>query len=277
MGFLSTIQKKNRPVIMGILNVTPDSFSDGGLYSDSSKALRHVERMIQDGVDIIDIGGESTRPGAATISVEQELDRVLPVVEKIKQLFSIPLSIDTSKPEVMKGVINLGVDMINDVNALQQKGALDVIADSDVDICLMHKQGNPQTMQQNPQYKNIVEEVKDFLQARVDACVNRGISRKRICIDPGFGFGKTLDHNYYLLSHLDALGSLNLPVLSGTSRKSMIGNLCHVEESKRLAGSIITAMIAVQKHAIIVRVHDVFETKQALDVLSKVQQFQDVN
>ena len=272
MSFLATVKHHNRPFIMGILNVTPDSFSDGGAFIHPDSALKQALKMIEDGADIIDIGGESTKPGALAISIDEESQRVLPLIQKLKEYTDIALSVDTSKPIIMKEAISFGIDMVNDVCALQETGALEAVADSKVDICLMHKKGTPKDMQNAPQYENIFEEINAFFSQRIDACNYAKIDKSRLCLDPGFGFAKTLDHNYQLLNHLNFLNDFKLPILSGTSRKSMIGNLCNADVSKRLSGSITTAILAVQKNAKIIRVHDVFETKQARIVLDKTQQ-----
>lgn len=258
--------------VMGILNVTPDSFSDGGKFNRVDAALNHVEAMISDGAVIIDIGGESTRPGAPDVSVEQELERVIPVLEAIKSRFDILVSIDTSKPLVMQQSIAAGADMINDVRALQEAGALAVCADSDVQLCLMHMLGQPRTMQQNPSYNDVVADIADFFKQRLIACEAAGISRQRIWLDPGFGFGKTLAHNVRLLKELNELSRLQLPLLVGISRKSMIGALlgdCPVEE--RMQGSVAAAVIAAMKGAQLLRVHDVKATVDALNIVQAIQ------
>ena len=259
---------RTQPLVMGILNVTPDSFSDGGKFSTFDKALEQVKIMIDDGVDIIDIGGESTRPGAVDVSVGDELDRVIPLLKAIKSNFYIMVSIDTSKAEVMEQAIAHGADIINDVRALQNEGCLAVLARSDVPICLMHMQGLPRSMQHNPQYNDIISDIKQFFIERITVCEQAGIAQERLILDPGFGFGKTLDQNYELLAQLDTFNDLGLPLLSGTSRKSMIGDLLERNVDDRLAGSLTTAIIAAQKNARIIRVHDVKETVDALKILS---------
>ena len=259
---------RTQPLVMGILNVTPDSFSDGGKFSTFDKALEQVKIMIDDGVDIIDIGGESTRPGAVDVSVGDELDRVIPLLKAIKSNFNIMVSIDTSKAEVMEQAIAHGADIINDVRALQNEGCLAVLARSDVPICLMHMQGLPRSMQHNPQYNDIISDIKQFFIERITVCEQAGIAQERLILDPGFGFGKTLDQNYELLAQLDIFNDLGLPLLSGTSRKSMIGDLLERNVDDRLAGSLTTAIIAAQKNARIIRVHDVKETVDALKILS---------
>lgn len=255
----------DRPLVMGIVNVTPDSFSDGGLHVSAAAAIAHAEQLIADGADILDIGGESTRPGAAQVSEQQELDRVLPVIQGLRGI-SIPISIDTWKPQVMRAALVAGASMVNDVNALQADGALQVVADSAAAVCLMHKQGTPQTMQQRPEYENVIAEVSAFLSERIAAAEAAGISRQRIVIDPGFGFGKTLAHNLDLLRQLEVFGALGVPVLAGLSRKSMLGAITGREVGERVAASVAAAMLAVQRGAAIVRVHDVRETVDALKV-----------
>jgi dihydropteroate synthase len=264
----------NSPQVMGILNVTPDSFSDGGKFATFDKALAQVEQMILDGADIIDIGGESTRPGAVDVSEEDELVRVIPLLKAIKSNFDIKVSIDTSKAEVMSQAIAYSADIINDVRALQNEGCLAVLAQSDVPVCLMHMQGLPRSMQVNPQYNDVIGDIKQFFIERIKICENAGIKRNRIILDPGFGFGKTLEQNYQLLAQLNQFNDLGLPLLSGTSRKSMIGNLLARDIDERLAGSIATAIIAAQQNATIIRVHDIKETVDALKVLSMTAKYQ---
>lgn len=258
--------------IMGILNVTPDSFSDGGKFANFDNALVQVETMIKDGVDIIDIGGESTRPGAAEVSEQDELERVIPLLRAIKESFKVSVSIDTSKAKVMEQSIIYGADIINDVRALQNDGCLAVMSQSELPVCLMHMQGMPRTMQENPQYDNVIADVKRFFNERIHTCEQAGISKSRIILDPGFGFGKTLEQNYQMLAQLAQFSDLGLPLLSGTSRKSMIGNLLNREVSERFSGSLTTAIIAIQQGAEIIRVHDVKETVDALKVLKAVDQ-----
>ena len=270
LNFENSTVDFSTPQVMGILNVTPDSFSDGGKFSGFESAIVQVDRMITDGATIIDIGGESTRPGAADVSDENELARVIPVLKAIKQRFNILVSIDTSKASVMHAAIAAGADMINDVRALQNDGCLAVIAKSNVAVCLMHMQGLPRTMQNNPSYDDVIHDILAFFEQRIDACVSAGIARERIILDPGFGFGKTQAQNFHLLAHLSAFGKLGLPILAGLSRKSMIGNLLNREVEQRLAGSLTTAMLAVQQGANIIRVHDVQETVDALKVLQAV-------
>ena len=256
---------------MGIVNVTPDSFSDGGLYLSTRQAIAHARNLIDEGADILDIGGESTRPDSQSVSVDEELSRVIPVLEALVDTH-IPISIDTSKPEVMKHAIEAGAFMINDVNALRSPGALEVIAQNNhVQICLMHMQGTPQDMQKSPQYKNIVAEVKDFLQQRIDTVKAAGISQDRLVIDPGFGFGKTLQHNLALLNHLNEFTTLGVPILVGLSRKSMLGAITGNDVTHRIHESIAAALLAVVKGARIVRVHDVKASKHALSVYTAMQ------
>jgi dihydropteroate synthase len=260
----------DRPLVMGIVNVTPDSFYDGGRYGEAGSAIAHARRLVDEGADILDIGGESSRPGAATISVEEELARVLPVLDGVVG-FNVPVSVDTTKPEAMVRVIEHGAAMINDINALQSPGAIEVVARSDVGVCLMHMQGTPQTMQVNPTYTDVVTEVRDFLAARASACVQAGIAPERLSVDPGFGFGKTVAHNLALLAHLDATVSLGYPVLAGLSRKSSLGRISGRTTEERLASSLAAALLAVQRGARIVRVHDVAATRDVLTVLAAVE------
>jgi dihydropteroate synthase len=258
----------NRTQVMGILNTTPDSFSDGGLYHSLDKALFHAETMIKEGVDIIDIGGESTRPGAESVPLNEELARVIPLLEKLRQHFDIPISVDTSKQEVMQQAIQAGADLINDVYALREPGALEICASSHVRVCLMHMQGEPRTMQSNPHYEDVVQEVFTFLAERIDACERVGIEKQRLILDPGFGFGKTLAHNIQLMQHLPTLHALHCPLLVGVSRKSMIGALLNNRPiNERKDGSVAAAIVAMLKGAAIVRVHDVKATVDAFSVM----------
>jgi len=254
--------------VMGILNVTPDSFSDGGQFTVIDVALRQVEQMLHDGATIIDIGGESTRPGAKAVNTTAELERVIPVIEAISDRFDCLMSIDTSKAQVMNEAVKAGAHMVNDVNALQAQGCIETVSELAVPVCLMHMQGQPRTMQHNPQYDDVVADIKLFLRQRVDACVSGGIAKTNICLDPGFGFGKTLAQNYQLLNQLEEFNQLGLPILAGMSRKSMIGKLLNNEVDQRVAGSISCAVIAAMKGASIIRVHDVKQTTDALKVLS---------
>jgi len=261
------------PVVMGILNVTPDSFSDGGKFSSFELACQHADEMVAQGALIIDIGGESTRPGAADVTVEDELARVIPLVEYVAKHHDVWISVDTSKPEVMRQAVNAGAHLINDVRALLEPGALETAAQLNVPICLMHMQGAPRTMQTAPEYQDLVADVSQFLSERIQACIEAGIPRERLLIDPGFGFGKTLEHNYELLAKLERFEQFDLPILIGLSRKSMIGNLLARPTSERLAGSLAGAMIAAQKGAHIIRVHDVPETVDMLKVLQATQAY----
>jgi len=260
--------------VMGIVNVTPDSFSDGGQFNSLDKALKQVERMIIDGVDIIDIGGESTRPGAQEVNVEDELSRVIPLLKAIKARFDVAVSIDTSKAIVMAESIDNAVDMINDVRALQNKGCIDVIAQTDVPVCLMHMQGLPKTMQEKPLYSEIVDDIKDFFNQRINACQQAGINKERLILDPGFGFGKTQEQNFQLLAQFRQFQCFDLPLLTGISRKSMIGTLLNRNVKQRLAGSLTSAIIAIQQGANIIRVHDVQETVDALKILETTAKFE---
>lgn len=261
----------SRPLVMGIVNVTPDSFSDGGRHLSRDAAIAHAQRLIAEGADILDIGGESTRPGAQNISVQQELDRVLPVIEGLRHC-AVPLSIDTCKAEVMRAALAAGVHMVNDINALQQAEALQAVVASDAAVCLMHKQGQPQTMQIEPHYENVLTEVMDFLHARVAALESAGVARNRIVVDPGFGFGKTLAHNLSLLQNLQKFSALGVPLLAGLSRKSMLGAITGQDVNNRLPSSIAAALLAVQRGAGIVRVHDVRATCDALKIWQSVRQ-----
>ena len=255
-----------RPLVMGILNVTPDSFSDGGQFQSLEFALSRAEQMIADGADILDIGGESSRPGAPALPLQDELDRIMPVLYALRDCGK-PVSVDTYKPEVMREAILAGADMINDINAFRAPGALEAVQDSDCALCVMHMQSAPQTMQDKPVYRDVVREVIDFLQQRVEAMLAAGIGRQRLCIDPGFGFGKTAEHNYALLKASGQIRTeLGLPLLAGVSRKSMIGAATGKPVEQRLAGSLAGALAAVAQGAQIVRVHDVAETVDALKV-----------
>lgn len=254
---------------MGVINVTPDSFSDGGYFDTTEKAIEQARRLIQEGADILDIGGESTRPGSRSVGAEEELLRIVPVIEFVLSM-NIPVSVDTSKPEVMRVAIDAGVDLVNDINALQAPDALDVVTDSTVMICLMHMQGKPETMQRNPQYSDVVAEVISFLERRIAAAVSAGIERERIVIDPGFGFGKTFEHNRTLLQRLNCLASMNFPVLAGLSRKSMLGTITGNKVNNRIHASVAAALLAVGQGARIVRVHDVKATYDAFSVFAAV-------
>jgi len=256
------------PVVMGVLNVTPDSFSDGGRYLELPRALEHARRMVEEGAAFIDVGGESTRPGAEPVAAEQELRRVVPVVERLAADLAVPVSVDTSKPEVMRAALAAGAAMVNDVMALSAAGAIEAVAASDAAVCLMHMQGEPRTMQQAPRYDDVVGEVRSFLRERVAHCRVAGIGRERIVVDPGFGFGKTLAHNLELLRGLAEIAADGVPVLAGLSRKGMIGQLTGRATGDRLAGSLALAVLAVTKGARIVRAHDVAPTVDALRVVA---------
>ena len=264
------------PVVMGVLNVTPDSFSDGGLFLDPEEAVRHARRMVAEGATIIDVGGESTRPGADPVDVADEIDRVLPVIRAITAELDLPVSVDTSKPEVMEAALAAGASMINDVLALREPGALDVLVGSGAAVCLMHMQGRPRTMQADPRYDDVVRDVHQFLSERVRACETAGIDRSRLVIDPGFGFGKTLEHNLALLAALDEFTRDGLPVLAGLSRKSMIGQLTGRPASQRLAGSVALAAIAASHGASIVRAHDVAATVDAVRIAAALRRWRTV-
>ncbi len=266
MNNIQSLLQKPAPIIMGILNTTPDSFSDGGLFSSTEKATQHALQMQDEGVDIIDIGGESTRPGALEVSVDEELQRVIPVIEAIRQHSDITISIDTSKPEVMQAAIMAGATMVNDVNALQAANAMDVCASKQVFVCLMHMQGQPRTMQNNPQYKHVVNDIKHFLQSRVEACVAAGIAKENIILDPGFGFGKTLAQNYSLLKHLSEFLDLGFPLLVGLSRKSMLGEVIQQPAEQRVHASVAANVLAYTQGATIFRVHDVKAHVEALKI-----------
>ena len=257
-------------VVMGILNVTPDSFSDGGRFNQSDNALKQALRMQREGAELIDIGGESTRPGATLVSLDEELQRVIPVIEKIREHSDVAVSIDTSKPAVMQAAIAAGANMVNDVNALHAGGAIEVCVKYQLPVCLMHKQGAPQTMQDNPQYVDVVEEVKCYLLSRIESCIAAGIKSENIIIDPGFGFGKTLENNLSLLKEIHQFCVLNAPVLVGISRKSMFGQLLGREVNERLVASTSAAVIAYQQGARFFRVHDVAETCDALKLCEAV-------
>jgi dihydropteroate synthase len=255
----------SRPLVMGVVNVTPDSFSDGGKFFDTKAAVAHALRLAEDGADILDIGGESSRPGALPVSPSEELDRILPVLEGLKRLEK-PLSVDTRRPEVMQAALRAGASMINDIEALQAPGALETVAKTQCAVCLMHMKGEPATMQKEPHYDDVVAEVASFLGDRAEKAVQAGIDRARIVLDPGFGFGKTAEHNFELLRRLREFSSLNLPVLAGWSRKSTLGKLTGRPAEARLAASLAAALLALQGGATILRVHDVKETRDVIAV-----------
>lgn len=265
------------PQVMGILNVTPDSFSDGGTHNTPAKALEHARKMIAEGAAIIDIGGESTRPGAAEVSPEQEAERVIPVVAAIARESDVWISVDTSKALVIREAANAGAHILNDIRSFSEPGALQAAARSGLPVCVMHMQGEPRTMQQAPHYQNVVREVYTYLEAQVARCVAAGIEKNHIILDPGFGFGKTLAHNYQLLDKLDLFHNLGLPVLAGMSRKSMIGQLMDIPPDERVAGSVACAVIAAMKGAQIIRVHDVKETVQAMKVVEATRLAKETN
>lgn len=265
------------PQVMGILNVTPDSFSDGGTHNTPAKALEHARKMIAEGATIIDIGGESTRPGAAEVSPEQEAERVIPVVAAIARESDVWISVDTSKALVIREAANAGAHILNDIRSFSEPGALQAAAQSGLPVCVMHMQGEPRTMQQAPHYQNVVREVYTYLEAQVARCVAAGIEKNHIILDPGFGFGKTLAHNYQLLDKLDLFHHLGLPVLAGMSRKSMIGQLMDIPPDERVAGSVACAVIAAMKGVQIIRVHDVKETVQAMKVVEATRLAKETN
>jgi dihydropteroate synthase len=261
----------DRPLIMGIVNLTPDSFSGDGVGGDVPAAIAHAEMQRAAGADILDLGAESTRPGAAPVSAAEEWARILPVLRTVRD-WGVPVSVDTNKPEVMRAAIGEGAAMINDIAALCVPGAMDAVAGSDAAVCLMHMQGEPRTMQTNPQYGDVVAEVHDFLAARVAACVQAGIEMNRLLVDPGFGFGKTVEHNYTLLRELRRFAELGVPVLAGISRKSMLGAVTGRPNGiARLPASVAAAVLAVERGASVVRVHDVAATKDALAVLAALE------
>jgi dihydropteroate synthase len=264
------VLRLDRPRVMGIVNVTPDSFADGGQHATADAAIAHGLRLAEEGADILDIGGESTRPGAREVPIDEELARVIPVIEALAKRTSLPISIDTSKPDVMRAAVAAGAGLINDVHALRREGALDMAASLGVPVCLMHMQGTPADMQASPEYDDVVSEVHTFLAQRIFACEMAGISKKSIVIDPGFGFGKTTAHNLALLAQLARFSELGVPVLAGLSRKRTIGELTGRELPERVHGSVAAALIAAQNGAMLVRVHDVAPTVDALKVWNAV-------
>ncbi len=265
-----SVLKLDRPRVMGIVNVTPDSFSDGGEHASLEDAVAHGLRLAGEGADILDVGGESTRPGAEAVPLQQELDRVVPVIEALRAELPAAVSVDTSKPEVMRAAVAAGAGLINDVRALREPGALAAAVDAGVPVCLMHMQGEPRSMQQQPQYTDVVAEVRDFLLDRAAALEAAGVDRERIVLDPGFGFGKTVEHNCAMLRELRRFGAGGLPVLAGLSRKSMLGAITGRPVEQRVSASVAAALIAVQRGAAIVRVHDVAATRDALAVWQAV-------
>lgn len=268
--FQNQIMDLSFPQVMGIVNMTPDSFSDGGNYNNLDDAMRRVDSMIQAGASFIDVGGESTRPGAAEVSVEEELDRVIPLVEKIARYFDVWISVDTSKPQVITESAKAGAHLINDIRALTEPGAIEAAAKTQLPVCIMHMQGDPKTMQNAPYYQqDIYQEVDQFFTQHINRCINAGIERQKIILDPGFGcgFGKTLQHNYRLLAKLKNFHHFGLPLLVGMSRKSMIGQVLNVPPQERMIGSVSCAVIAAMQGAQIIRVHDVKETFDALRIV----------
>ncbi|MGY3068515.1 dihydropteroate synthase [Pantoea agglomerans] len=265
------------PHVMGILNVTPDSFSDGGKHNALVDALTHTNEMVNAGATIIDVGGESTRPGADEVSVEEELERVIPVIDAIAQRFEVWISVDTSKADVIREAARVGAHIINDVRSLSEPGALEAAASTGLPVCLMHMQGEPRTMQQAPVYENILSEVDTYFAQQITRCEAAGIKKERLILDPGFGFGKNLSHNYELLAHLGDFHHFGLPLLVGMSRKSMIGQLLNVGPSQRLTGSLSCAVIAAMQGAQIIRAHDVKETAEAMRVVEATRRAKGVS
>ncbi len=257
----------SRPHVMAILNVTPDSFSDGGKYNSIELALAQVDKMIKAGVSIVDVGGESTRPGAPDVSLEEELRRVVPVIKAIREKYDVWISVDTSKAEVMRQAIDAGADLINDIRSLQEPGALEVAAEANLPICLMHMKGQPRTMQVDPHYDDLTGDVSAFLEERIAACEAAGIDKSQLILDPGFGFGKTIEHNYHMLAHLEKFHEFGLPILAGMSRKSMIFKLLDKPAAECTNASVVCATIAAMKGAQIIRVHDFEETIEAMKVV----------
>ncbi|MFY2160943.1 dihydropteroate synthase [Vibrio alginolyticus] len=257
----------SRPHVMAILNVTPDSFSDGGKYNSIELALAQVDKMIKAGVSIVDVGGESTRPGAPDVSLEEELRRVVPVIKAIREKYDVWISVDTSKAEVMRQAIEAGADLINDIRSLQEPGALEVAAEANLPICLMHMKGQPRTMQVDPHYDDLMGDVSAFLEERIAACEAAGIDKSQLILDPGFGFGKTIEHNYHMLAHLEKFHEFGLPILAGMSRKSMIFKLLDKPAAECTNASVVCATIAAMKGAQIIRVHDFEETIEAMKVV----------
>ena len=267
---LSRALAARRPLVCGILNVTPDSFSDGGRFDSLDRAVEHGRTLAAEGADLIDIGGESTRPGSRPPTVAEELDRVVPVVEALVRQVPVPLSVDTSRPEVMRAAVAAGASMVNDVRALQRPGALEAAAQLGVPVCLTHMQRSPETMQEDRRYRDVVIDVRTFLAERIGACLDASVRPGHVVVDPGFGFGKTLSHNVALLASLDAFTGLGVPVMVGLSRKSMLGQLTGRTVRDRLPGSLAAALLAVQRGASVLRVHDVAATRDVLAVLEAV-------
>lgn len=263
--------------VMGVLNVTPDSFSDGGQFIHSEKAIAHALAMVEAGAAILDIGGESTRPGAEDVSEQQEIDRVIPIIKALHSEISVPISIDTSKAAVMKAAVEAGVSLINDVRALQDADALITARQCNVPVCLMHMQGQPRTMQRQPYYSDVVAEIMQFFRERIDACLAAGISKEKIMIDPGFGFGKTTQHNLLLIKHLQQFKQLDVAILIGVSRKASIGELLNANVEQRLAGSLAMATVAAMNGANIIRAHDVKETVDAMRIVEALLNVKEIN
>jgi len=260
------LSQRDSILVMGIVNVTPDSFFDGGRYLEAEAAVEHAAGLIEEGAEILDVGGESTRPGAIEISAEEELDRVMPVIERLTREFDVPVSVDTSEAIVMREAVAAGAEMINDVRALETGDALATVAGLKVPVCLMHMQGEPHSMQVDPAYENVVDEVVDYLQSRAETCLAAGIDARHIIVDPGFGFGKTVEHNLLLLRDLERIVQLGYPVMAGFSRKSIVGALTGRDVHERLAGSLALALLAAQRGVAIIRVHDVAPTVDALKI-----------
>ena len=267
---MGQLGKSTRPLVMGVLNITPDSFSDGGKYNSPEKALEEAKRMVAEGVDILDIGGESSRPGADKVTIEEELKRTIPVIKHLSKELNTPVSVDTSKAAVMKAAVDAGAVMINDINALRSPGALEAALESNVIVCLMHMSGSPQTMQTKPQYDDVVSDIIVFLRERANDCVKAGIDPQKLLVDPGFGFGKTMTQNFRVLNELTRFGTLGFPVLAGLSRKSMIGDLLDIPVAQRMSASVVLATLAAERGAAIIRVHDVKETLQAMRLVEAV-------
>ena len=268
----SSRRGERRPLVMGIINVTPDSFSDGGHFDSPERALGHALALVEQGADILDVGGESTRPGAEPVSAQQEMDRIVPVIERIVAETDTPISIDTVKAEVMREALSVGAGMINDVKGLRGEGVIEVAAGTAVPVCIMHMQGEPRTMQKNPEYHDVVEDIKSFFEERLAACEAAGVDVDRVVLDPGFGFGKRLEHNLALLRRFEEFKVSGWPVLAGISRKSMLGQITGRERAdERVAASISAALLVAQKGAAILRVHDVAETVDALKVWEAVK------
>jgi dihydropteroate synthase len=266
----SRVLTASRTLVCGIVNVTPDSFSDGGSFLRPDRAVEHGCRLAAEGADVVDVGSESTRPGARPPTVEEEIDRVVPVIEALARRVAVPLSVDTSRPEIMRAAVAAGASMVNDVRALRRPGALQAVADLCVPVCLMHMQREPDSMQRAPRYGDVIGDVREFLAARLRACLDVGIPRQHLVVDPGFGFGKSLDHNLALLASLHEFATLGAPLMVGLSRKSMLGELTGRAVGQRLAGSVTAAVLALQRGASLVRVHDVAATRDALAVIQAV-------